>query len=773
VFSIFNGLFLRPLPYPDSDRLVMVHDSYPKIGLDNPGTSIPDYLERREQASSLENLAIFMEEPRTLAGDGTPERVLIARASPSLFDVLRVGPAIGRSFTTGEATLDNDRVAVLSYRLWNTRFGARPEIIGKDIRLDGESFRVIGVMPEGFGFPDRDIDAWIPFAFTEQQMSDAARGFQFSESVGRLRPGATIEGLNAELKAIVRRNVEQGRLSADAIEVAGFTGRAQSLRELRVGNLEQMLFVLQGIVLAVLLIACANVANFQLARVAARRRELAVRAALGAGARRLVRLVLVESLAIAVVGAVAGLVLALGGLELVRALGLDRANDGFEFTLDPTVLLFTLGATVAAALVSGLPPVIALLREDLTRAVHEAGRQSGGGRGANTLRSALVVVQIGVSIALLVGAGLLTKSFYALQSEGPGFNAGGVWTAQIALPRTRYPAPESWARFQGQALAELRALPGVAQAGFTSVLPFSGQPNAQGSTVVDGYVPGEGAPEPHAQLRSIDEGYLPALGIPVIAGRNFNATEPDPVIIIDENVAAKYWPGGNALGQRVRQVVGPPDRWSTIIGVVPAVKQASLAESPTKETIYWHYQQRFQTEGVFTLRTTLPPEQLTRAASAAIAALDPELTLSDAVPMDLRVLRSLGPQRTPMVLTLVFAAVAFTLAVIGIYGVLTWAVTQRIGEIGVRIALGARAADIVRMILKQGGRLVVIGLVVGVAGALALGRVLASQIYNVSSLDPVVFAIAVVGLTAAALLASWLPARRASRVDPMRALREE
>jgi predicted permease len=388
------------------------------------------------------------------------------------------------------------------------------------------------------------------------------------------------------------------------------------------------------------------------------------------------------------------------------------------------------------------------------------------------LRSALVVVQIGVSIALLVGAGLLTKSFYVLQSEGPGFNAGGVWTAQLALPRTRYPERESWAQFQEQALAELRTLPGVAEAGFTSILPFSGS-NDAGSTVVDGYVPEEGVPPPHAQHRSIDDGYLPALGIPVIAGRNFNATEPNPVVIVDENVAAKYWPGGNALGQRVRLSVEAPGRWSTIIGVVPAVKQASLAETPTKETIYWHYQQRLQAEGVFTLRTMLPPEQLTRAASATITALDPELVLFNAAPMDLRVLQSLGPQRTPMVLTLVFAAVAFLLAVIGIYGVLTSAVTQRIGEIGVRIALGARADDIVRMILKQGGRLIAIGLVVGVAGALALGRVLASQIYNVSSLDPAVFAIAVVGLTAAALLASWLPARRASRIDPMRALREE
>jgi predicted permease len=325
---------------------------------------------------------------------------------------------------------------------------------------------------------------------------------------------------------------------------------------------------------------------------------------------------------------------------------------------------------------------------------------------------------------------------------------------------------------QQQALEALRALPGVTAAGFTSILPFRGN-NDQGSTEIDGFVLPEGAAPPHAQHRSINEEYLAALGIPVTAGRNFTALEPEPVVIVDENVAARYWPAGNALGQRVRRTFDPSRRWSTIIGVVPAVKQASLAEVPSKETMYWHYTQRPFPEGVFALRTTLPPEQLARAANAAIVALDPELALSDAMAMDLRVLRSMGPQRTPMVLTLVFAAVAFTLAVIGIYGVLTWAVTQRVGEIGVRLALGAKSKDIVRMILMQGGRLLAIGLAVGLAGAIGLGRLLAAQIQAVPALDPAVLAIAIVGLAAAALLASWLPARRAARTDPMRALRQE
>jgi predicted permease len=773
VFSVFNGLFLRPLPYPDGDRLVMVYDSYPTIGMVNAGTSIPDYLDRRAQAPSLESLAIISAGPRTLVSNGSPQRLLVARASPSMFDVLRVAPAIGRAFTEDEAELGNERVVVLSHRVWSNQFGARRDVVGGDIRFDGLSYRVIGVMPEGFGFPQRSIDAYVPFAFTPDQMSDAARGNQFSSSVGRLRADATVDGLNTELAAIVERNVAAGRISADAVTQAGFTGGAQPLREIQVGDLQQTVLVLQAIVLVVLLIACANLANLQLTRVASRRKELAVRSALGAGGERLVRMVLVEALLLAVAGGVLGIGVAAGGLALVRALGLDQSNQGFEFALDAAALGFTFGAALIAALISGLPPVLALLRDDLTGAIREAGRQGGGGRSAQRMRAALVVAQLAMSVTLLAGAGLLTKGFYALLGEGPGFTAGNVWTVRTTLGGPRYAARDSWPRFQLEAIEALRALPGVADAGVTSVLPFAGN-NDQGSIVIDGYVIPPGGTDPHAQHRSIDERFLTTLGIPIVEGRNFAAHESAPVVIVDENLANKFWPGGNALGQRLQRVpIRPEDPLYTVVGVVRAVKHGDLAEVPVKETVYWHYEQQTRASSVFTLRTVVPPAQLAGAVSAALAAIDPEVALYDARTMDERVAGTLGPQRTPMVLTLVFAGVAFALAVIGIYGVLAWAVSQRVGEIGVRLALGARAADIGRMILRQGGKLIAIGLLVGVAGAVALGRVLSSQLDRVGSFDAQVLALTVVALGGAAFLASWLPARRAARVDPLTALRSE
>jgi predicted permease len=772
VFSVFNGLFLRPLPYPEGDRLVTVYDSYPKMGLENAGTAIPDYIERREQAPSLEDLAIITSQPLTLTGDDPPQRVSVGIASASLFDVLRVGPVLGRVFTANEEEPGNERVVVLSHALWRSRFGGQPGIIDSSIRFDGNSYRVIGVMPEGFGFPNRNVEAYMPFVFTPQQRSDAARGNQFSQSIGRLRDGATVDGLNSELATIVERNVAAGRVEAEDLTVAGFTGRAKLLRDLQVGDLRQTVLILQAVVLTVLLIACANLANLQVTRLAARRKELAVRAALGAGGQRIVTLVLIEALLLALAGGVLGVAVAWSGLTLVRALGLDRSTNGFEFVLDATALAYTFGAAVLAGIVSGLPPVLALLREDLTGAIREGGRQGGAGRAAQRMRGALVVAQLAMSVTLLVGAGLLTKSFYGLLAEGPGFSPNGVWTARFSLAGPRYTDRASWPRFQEQAVAALRALPGVSAAGVTSVLPFSGS-NSQGNTNIEGYEVPAGAPPPHTQHWSIDDGYFATIGLPIVAGRNFAAHEPEPVVIIDEILAAKYWPNESPLGARVQRNFDPADRWFTIVGVVPAVKQASLAETSVKETIYWHYEERPERGGMLTLRTVVPPSQLAGAVSAAIAAIDPDVALSDARTLDDRVEGSLGPQRAPMVLTLVFAAVAFVLAVIGIYGVLAWGVSQRVNEIGVRMALGARAADIGGMILRQGGKLIAIGLVIGVAGALGLGQVLASQLERVGSFDATVLALTVVGLGAAALIASWLPARRASRVDPMDALRSE
>jgi len=384
------------------------------------------------------------------------------------------------------------------------------------------------------------------------------------------------------------------------------------------------------------------------------------------------------------------------------------------------------------------------------------------------MRNGLVVLQIALSVALLVGAGLLTKSFYELQRAGTGFDADSAWTARVALPDGRYDAAAA-ARFFERALATLGALPGVTAAAYTSSLPFSGDVS-QGSVLVEGFDTPDGQAPPHAFQRAISAGLLPALGIPIVMGRNFELAETEPVAIVDEVMANRYWPGGNALGQRIGIDAGD---WYTVIGIVPTVKHTALTEETAKETVYWHYSQSPRRQGALVLRSSLPPDELTRVATDAISRLDPDVALFDVRPMRARVEGSLGPQRTPMVLTLVFAGIALSLAVVGIYGVLSWAVTQRLGEIGVRIALGARNPDIVGLFLKHGTRLIVTGVAIGLVAAAVLGRVLSSQIYNVSYADPGVYLFAALSLTATALLASWLPARRASRIDPIRALKDE
>jgi predicted permease len=771
VFGVFNGFFLRPLPYPQGDRLVIVHNAYPKFGLLQAGTSIPDYLDRRAEAPSLEDLALYTWGGFALGSEGAPEQVTAIRATPSLFDVLGVAPQLGRAFTADETTIGNDRVVVLSDTLWRTRFGARGDILGNDIQLDGSPYRVIGVMPEGFHYPRDSVRLWLPFAFTPEQTSDAERGNEFSESVGRLRPGATIDGLSAELDAIVQRNAERlGPEAAALVEATGFTARARSLRQFLVGDLTAMLLVLQASVLAVLLIACANVANLQLARIAGRRKELTVRAVLGASQRRLAGLVLAESLLLAMVGAGIGLVLAHGGLELVRLLGLERADQGFRFALDPTVVAATVAAALLAALMSGLVPVIALLRGRLAEAVNEAGRLGSGGRSAQAWRNGLVVVQIALSLALLVGAGLLTRGFYQLQQQGPGFDPHHVLTANLVLPASRYPDADARGRFTERAIDALQTLPGVDVVGYTTSLPF-GPGDSMASLVIDGYTAAAGAAQPHAHIRTINAGFFRSLQIPILEGRNFEPREADRVAVVDENFARRYGPNGGVLGERVRLSNGPDDEWYTIVGVVPAIKHGSLVEAATKETVYWHHLQMPAEFATLTLRTTVPPEQLTRLAVDTITTLDPELPLFNIMAMTNRIANSLGPQRTPMVLSLIFATVAFTLAVIGVYAVLTWAVIQRFGELGVRMALGARGSDIMRLVVGQGGRLTLIGLGIGSLLALAVGRVIAAQMQHVSGMDPAVFAVVIVGLAVAAMLATWLPARRAGHIHPMAALR--
>jgi predicted permease len=774
VFSVFNGFFLRPMPFPD-DRVVMIYGSLPKLGVDDAGTGVEGYLELRTRAAALEEAAIFARSGRTLEGELAPQRIWVTLASPSLLTVLGVEPALGRGFAEDEVVPGNERAILLSHRLWTTSFGARADIVGDDVRLDDGLFRVVGVMPEGFAFPDRDVDAWLPFAYTFAESGQARPvAGDYTEGIGLMRSGATLEGLNAELDTLARRLTDNADPDA-FIEATGYTIRAERLRDYVIGDLKQRLLVLQGLVLAVLLTACANVANLQLAQLMARRKELAVRAALGAGMRRLTRLLVLESVLLGLAGACVGLVLAYGGIELVRVLGLERADEGFELALDARVVVITLGASLAAALLSALLPALALRRDDLARAVQESGRANTGGVAMRRWRSGLVVAQLAAGVALLTGAGLLTKTFYELLREGPGFEAAGVWSSGVSFPAgQRYQDDAARARFFEQTLRELRAIPGVVVAGFTTMLPFVS--SDYGATIsIEGRQPIDAGVPPVAQLHSIDDGYFKALGIPVVRGRNFAADETERVVIVDERLARAYWPDGDALGGRLRNSAQPSADWYTIVGVVPVVKHNSFTGDEYPQTAYWHYAQRLPPEhtGMLVLRTVLPVESLTPAVEAIVARVDATVALDDVVPMAARVSDALGPQRAPMVLALAFAAIAVALAVIGVYGVLAWAVARRVGEIGVRMALGARSADVLGMVMKQGAGMIATGLLLGCAAGLAVGRVLAAQIPEVDAADPFVLATAGLVLAVAAASASWLPARRAARVDPLQALRQD
>ena len=788
IFSVVNGLLLKPLPYPDGERLVLVHNVYPKMGLDYAGTSIPDYLDRKAQAPALDDLAIYSGESLNLAADGAPQRLVGLRASPSLFSTLQAKPMLGRVFDEEASTPGRDKVVVLSHGLWQSQFAGDPHVIGRDVRLNGLSYRIIGVMPVDFIFPNRNTQVWIPFAFTPEQMSDEERGNEYSESVGRLAPGATREQLHAQLDAIVQRNADRIAASGDPRGVrfaeffrqAGFQGRAKPLREQWVGDVRSVLWLLQAVVGFVLLIACANVANLMLTRVSARQKELSVRSALGASRGRIVRQLLIEAVLLALIGAAAGIAVAFACLQGLDALDITQSPLRSAIGIDMPVLLFTLAVSVLTGLIFGLVPAFAQSGGKPYEALKEGGRGSTGGRTARATRSTLVVVQIALCVTLLIGAGLLVKSFDRLQNESPGFQRDGLVTVRLDLPESKYANDDSIARFYERALTELRAIPGVTKVGYVSNLPF-GQSTWQSSYLVEGRDVGPGEANPHGFARVADEEFFSALEIPLLAGRYFTAgdsTGAEKVVIVDELLAKKYFPEG-AIGKRIRSTGDEAENpWYTIVGVVGTVKHGNLAAEMSKEAYYFPYQQfrfgRFGARGgFFVIKTDLPTGGIVDSIRQAVLRVDPEQPVYDIKTLDERIALSLQGRRAPMLLLVLFAGVALTLSAVGIYGVLTYAVAQRTGELGVRMAIGAQRGDVVRMVLGQGALIALIGLVAGLIGALALGGFLSSHLFGVSRFDPLTFAAVIVVLGAVALVACWLPARRASRIDPIVALRYE
>jgi predicted permease len=783
IFSVLHGLFLAPLPYPDGERLVQVYNTYPKMGLDFAGSSIPDYLDRKHEADALEDLAIYTGMSLNMAGEGKPERLVGIMSSPSLFSTLQVAPALGRAYTDAEAEPGNELVAVLSHATWQKHFAGDADVLERSLRLNGKSYRVIGVMPEGFAFPNRNVQIWIPFAFTAEQKSDTERGNEYSSTIGRLKPGATIEQLDAQMDAIVARVAdrvagagEDGASFAAFLRSGAFQGRARSQRDQDVGNLRSTLVLLQLAVLAVLLIACANVANLTLTRVASRHKELSVRAALGAGRWRMARQMIVEMLLLGLTGGVAGLLLAYWGLDLIRWLGLDNASDTYDFALSGPVLLFALGAALATALLSALAPLFALLRTPLADVMKETGRIGGGGRGAQAARSTLVVIQMALAVTLLAGAGLLIKSFHRLQNESPGFDSHGVVAFRVDQTPGRNADIASRVAFYDRIIGELRQLPGVSHAGITNSLPFGNSFGQSSFNIVGQDLP-PGTPSPHGHIRIVDENYFAALKIPLAQGRLFDATDRDGAagaLVVDQLFAQRHFPQG-ALGGRIthgQDDAGKPLEW-TIVGVVGNVKIHDLAEEVRKETYYFSYRQRADDDSYFVVRSTLDPATLIPTLREAVLRADPEQPIYDIKALDERIAVSLGPRRAPMFLLGLFAGVALVLAAVGIYGVLAFAVSQRTGELGVRMAIGAQQRDVLKLVLGQGGRLALLGIAIGLIAALAGGQVLSAQLFDVDARDPWTLALVVVALSGVALTACWLPARRAARTDPIVALRYE
>lgn len=772
IFSVIDALMLRSLPYPNADRVVSIDHAYVKTGTYG-GSTIPDYLDQRTQAASLAEVAIYQFASFSLGTDGAPLRLIGLRATPSMFPTLGTQPLLGRSFTDDEAVAGRDRVAVVSYDVWQNQFAGEHAIIGRDVPLNGETYRVIGVMPKGFFFPERDVQVWTPYTIAPEERSDAERGNSNVQSIGLLAPGASVVQLETELHTITARNAARSSQLRDDYTAKGFVINAEPLQQAWFGDLRGTLWLLQGFAALMLLIAVANVANLVLVRFSARRRDFALRSALGADRMRLDRQVVIETSLLAMLGGCIGLLLASVATPMLGRVdfALTQRWSAIELGTGPTAIAFVLGLSLAVGLLLGAITVLSLRNArgfDLLRASGHAGTASEGGR----TRNALVIGQFALTLVLLVAAGLLLRSFQRLLDTDPGFASGNLLTARLSLPKAAYADVAARSDYYERLLSATRALPGVEMAAYTESLPFDGHTGLS-DYVAEGYA-GSDAQTLVAQRQSVDEAYFSTLGIPLLEGRAFGAgdtaTSP-PVVIVDETLAKHLWPDHSALGQRLRE--GDDSPWMTVVGVARAVNQNDLAETRTRDAMYWPVRQRAKTFGELVVKSSLPPATLIPALRMAALSVDAALPIYDIQTLDERIAHSLDWRRAPMTLLGAFAALALLLAGIGIYGVLAFTMGRRTSELGVRMAIGANAGNVLRLVIVDGMRLCSVGVAIGLLGAVAIGQLMRAQLYGVGAADPLVFAAVIGVLTVTALLACWWPAQRAARLNPVVALRSE
>jgi putative ABC transport system permease protein len=774
IFSAVDAVLLRPLPFPDAERLVFVWGK--TAAYTQNAVSWPEYVDWREQSRSFETMAVWRPQSITLTGQGEPERLVGAFVTASLFPMLGAKPQLGRTFEPSETEPGSVRpVTVLSHGLWHRRFGGDPGILGRTLVLNGHALTVIGVMgpelAEGrapYNAYVLDTEAWLPVPYFPNEKG-LLRGVGELLVMAKLRKGVTVAHAQAEME-VIARGLEQAYPDTHA----GRTASVRLLHEDMVEEVRPALLVLLGAVGLVLLIACGNVANLLLARAAHRHREIAVRSALGAGRRRLVRQLLTESLLLALGGGLLGVACAYWGVRalvwLIAASGNGRllpANVG----LDGRVLAFTAALTLLTGVLFGALPALHASRPDLGSVLKE-GRGSGPGVARRRFRDALVVWEVALSMVLLIGAGLLLQSALALQRADPGFRPERLLTWEFRLPTSKYREPARIAAFFRQALERMGAVPGVESVALVRAIPYSGNGGSE-QYLVEGREAPPAGQEPQTQSNIVSPGYFRTMGIPLLRGRDFDARDtPDkpPAAVINATMARQVWPGQDPLGRRLR--FKGKDSWLTVVGVVGDVKHSSLDE-PAMAQVYTVHEQDPRIFACLVARTTGDPRAMAEPLRRAFWSVDPDQPVWKVRPMDELLSGARGSSRAMATLVGVFAAVSLLLAAVGLYGVMSYAVAQRTREIGIRMALGARAREVMRMVVARGLALTAVAVGLGVLGAAALGRVLASLLVGVRPTDAATFAAAAALMAAVSFVASYVPARRASRLDPLAALAEE
>jgi predicted permease len=777
MFSVVRSVLLRPLPFPDSDSVVLLYNSYPNAGAPRVGNAVPDYFDRLTAVPALQELSVFREEGMNYGDESGAARLKSLRATPSFFRLVRQTPAQGRLFTDAEGTRGNDRKVLLSYGFWQRRFGGRPSVVGTAIRLNGNQYDIVGVMPRGFTFLTDDTDIYMAASFTPEDRSDERRHSNNWQMAGRLAPGASIDTVRQQIEALNAANDRRFPNFHQILADARFHTVSVMLQDDVVRDVKGVLYLLWGGVLFVLLIGCVNIGNLVMVRASGRVREMATRHAIGGDLGRLARQLVTETIVLAASGGVLGVAIGWWALRWIAALRLDELPRGYEIRLDGPGVVALLVLTLLVGVVLGLAPAFRLWRMNLNAELRQESRGGTSSRRANIVRRALATAQVALALVLLIGAGLLLASFRAVLELDYGFTPDHVTTASISLPGASYKDAPARQAFTERALAAIRSLPGVEAAGVTSALPFAGSIN-NNLILAEGYTakPGESLLAPSYLVASA--GYFEAMKIAVVSGRAFDArdtADAPGAIIIDERLARKFWPGQDAVGHRMFfptdlehiDRVTPETKFLNVVGVVREVQMLDPRADVTPVGTYYIPSQQ-SGNNIFSLavRTTGSDPSIANGIRREIARIDPQLAVYRVQPMQTVIDAALVGRRVPMLIAIAFALVALFLSAIGIYGVLAHSVSERRRELGVRMALGGTAGTVFGLVLRDGLRVLGAGLVIGLAGAFFLARLMQNQLFDVAPVNPVVFGGVTITLAVVALVAVSVPALRASRIEP-------